>query len=72
MTTVDHHIAVMATTTVQPTPLVPEILLHCAANAYDVWAFTSNGDEEEPDLAFLARQLVGVLVSEVRKAGATA
>jgi predicted nicotinamide N-methyase len=48
MTTVDHHIAVMATTTVQPTPLVPEIVLHCAANAYDVWALTSNGDESAP------------------------
>jgi predicted nicotinamide N-methyase len=48
MTTVDHHIAVMASTTLQPVPLVPEIVLQCAANAYDVWTLTSAGDESAP------------------------
>jgi len=48
MTTVDHHVAVMASTTLQPVPLVPEIVLHCAANAYDVWTRTSAGDESAP------------------------
>ncbi len=48
MTTVDHDVAVMASTTLQPVPLVPEIVLHCAANAYDVWTRTSAGDESAP------------------------
>jgi len=48
MTTVDHHVAVLASTTLQPVPLVPEIVLHCAANAYDVWTRTSGGDESAP------------------------
>ncbi|HEY8729319.1 MAG TPA: 50S ribosomal protein L11 methyltransferase [Acidothermaceae bacterium] len=48
MTTVDHHIAVMASTTLQPVPLVPEIVLHCAANAYEVWTLTGAGDESAP------------------------
>src|SRR5665213_3233946 len=48
MTRVDHHIAVIAGTTLQPVPLVPEIVLHCAANAYDVWTLTSAGDESAP------------------------
>ena len=48
MTTVDHHIAVMASTTLQPVPLVPKIVLHCAADAYDVWTRTGAGDESAP------------------------
>src|SRR5450755_4345570 len=48
MTTVDHHIAVTASTTLQPVPLVPEIVLQCAASAYDVWTLTSAGDESAP------------------------
>ena len=48
MTTVEHHIAVMASTTLQPVPLVPEIVLHCAASAYDAWTLTSAGDESAP------------------------
>ena len=48
MTTVDHHVAVLASTTLQPVPLVPEIVLHCASNAYDVWTRTSAGDESAP------------------------
>ena len=38
----------MAGTTLRPTPFVPEILLYCADNAYDVWALTSDGDESAP------------------------
>jgi predicted nicotinamide N-methyase len=45
---VKHHIAVMACTRSMPTPLVPEITLLCAENAYDVWAFTADGDESAP------------------------
>jgi predicted nicotinamide N-methyase len=41
-------IAVVTSTTLRPTPLVPEISLHCAANAYDVWTLTSDGDESAP------------------------
>lgn len=48
MTAVDHHIAVLASTTLQPVPLVPEIVLHCAANAFDVWTLTGADDESAP------------------------
>jgi predicted nicotinamide N-methyase len=45
---VEHYIAVAVSTTVHATPLVPEVSLHCAENAYDVWAFTDGGDELAP------------------------
>jgi predicted nicotinamide N-methyase len=45
---VKHYIAVVAATTLQPTPLVPEVSLHCAENAYDVWSLTDDGDESAP------------------------
>jgi predicted nicotinamide N-methyase len=45
---VEHYIAVAVSTTLQPTPMVPEVSLHCAENAYDVWAFTDSGDESAP------------------------
>ncbi len=48
MADVEHYIAVVASTTLQPTPLVPEVSLHCAENAYDVWSLTDNGDETAP------------------------
>ena len=48
MPDVEHYIAVAVTTTLQPTPLVPEVSLHCAENAYDVWAFTDTGEESAP------------------------
>jgi predicted nicotinamide N-methyase len=39
---------VVAGTTLQPTPLVPEVSLYCAENAYDVWSLTDDGDESAP------------------------
>jgi predicted nicotinamide N-methyase len=45
---VEHYLAVAASTTLRPTPLVPEISLYCAENAYDVWTFTGDGDESAP------------------------
>jgi len=45
---VEHYITVVASTTLQPTPLVPEVSLHCAENAYDVWGLTDDGDESAP------------------------
>jgi predicted nicotinamide N-methyase len=45
---VEHYITVVASTTLLPTPLVPEVTLHCAENAYDVWSRTDDGDESAP------------------------
>jgi predicted nicotinamide N-methyase len=45
---VEHYITVVAGTTLQPTPLVPEVSLYCAENAYDVWSLTDDGDESAP------------------------
>jgi predicted nicotinamide N-methyase len=45
---VEHYINVVAGTTLQPTPLVPEVSLYCAENAYDVWSLTDDGDESAP------------------------
>ena len=45
---VEHYITVVASTTLQPTPLVPEVSLYCAASAYDVWSLTDDGDESAP------------------------
>jgi predicted nicotinamide N-methyase len=45
---VDHYITVVAGTTLLPTPLVPEVSLYCAENAYDVWNLTDDGDESAP------------------------
>jgi predicted nicotinamide N-methyase len=45
---VEHYITVVASTTLLPTPLVPEVTLHCAENAYDVWSLTDDGDESAP------------------------
>lgn len=41
-------IAVAASTTLHPTPFVPEISLYCADNAYAVWTLTGDGDESAP------------------------
>jgi predicted nicotinamide N-methyase len=46
--TIEHSITVVASTTLQPTPLVPEISLYCAENAYEVWSRTDDGDESAP------------------------
>ena len=48
MADVEHYITVVASTTLQPTPLVPEVSLYCAENAYDVWSLTDDGDESAP------------------------
>ena len=48
MPDVEHYIAVVAGTTLQPTPLVPEVSLYCAENAYDAWSLTDDGDESAP------------------------
>jgi predicted nicotinamide N-methyase len=45
---VERLIAVVTSTTLRPTPLVPEISLYCADNAYDVWTLTGDGDESVP------------------------
>jgi predicted nicotinamide N-methyase len=45
---VEHYITVVASTTLLPTPLVPEVSLYCAENAYDVWSLTDDGDESAP------------------------
>lgn len=45
---VAHYIAVAVSTTLLPTPLVPEVSLHCAENAFDVWTFTGGGDDAAP------------------------
>jgi predicted nicotinamide N-methyase len=34
--------AVVASTELRPTPFVPEIVLHCADDAYSVWTFTAS------------------------------
>ena len=48
MPDVEHYITVVASTTLLPTPLVPEVSLYCAENAYDVWSLTDDGDESAP------------------------
>jgi predicted nicotinamide N-methyase len=48
MPDVEHYITVVASTTLIPTPLVPEVSLYCAENAYDVWSLTDDGDESAP------------------------
>jgi predicted nicotinamide N-methyase len=48
LTEIERLIAVAASTTKLPTPLVPEISLYCAGNAYDVWSLASDGDESAP------------------------
>jgi predicted nicotinamide N-methyase len=38
---VAHYIAVVASTALRPTPLVPEVSLYCADDAYVVWTLTA-------------------------------
>jgi predicted nicotinamide N-methyase len=45
---VEHYIAVCASTELMPTPLVPEVVLHVAENAYDVWEFTTPSESDAP------------------------
>jgi predicted nicotinamide N-methyase len=42
---VEHYTTVVAGTMLRPTPLVPEVSLYCAENAYDVWSLIDDGDE---------------------------
>lgn len=48
MPEVRHYVAVAAGATLMPTPLVPEVLLYAADDAYAVWALTDAGDEQAP------------------------
>ena len=48
MPAVEHYIAVCASTELVPVPLVPEVLLHAAENAYEVWEITTLGGDEAP------------------------
>lgn len=48
MPDIAHYITVVAAATLLPTPLVPEVSLYCAENAYDVWSLTDDGDESAP------------------------
>ena len=43
MPDVEHYIAVFASTRLLPVPLVPEVMLHVAENAYEVWEITRLG-----------------------------
>jgi predicted nicotinamide N-methyase len=45
---VEHYIAVCASTELRPVPLVPEIMLYAAENAYEVWEITTLGGDEAP------------------------
>ena len=45
---VEHFVAVCASTQLVPTPLVPEVLLYAAEDAYAVWDLTTLGRDEAP------------------------
>jgi len=45
---VEHYIAVCASTELRPVPLVPEVMLYAAENAYEVWEITTLGGDEAP------------------------
>jgi predicted nicotinamide N-methyase len=45
---VEHYIAVCASTALLPVPLVPEVALYAAENAYEVWEITTLGGDEAP------------------------
>jgi len=46
---VEHYIAVVASTQLLPVPLVPEVVLYAAENAYDVWEITRLGKNSDVD-----------------------
>ena len=48
MPELEHYIAVCASTQLVPVPLVPEIVLHAAENAYEVWEITRLGKDDAP------------------------
>ncbi|MGH8890924.1 MAG: class I SAM-dependent methyltransferase [Acidothermaceae bacterium] len=43
----ERYIAVVASTELRPVPFVPEISLHIAENAYDVWEITNSGASDD-------------------------
>jgi predicted nicotinamide N-methyase len=45
---VEHFIAVCASTQLLPVPLIPEIVLYAAENAYEVWDITRLGKDDAP------------------------
>jgi len=45
---VEHYIAVCASTQLLPVPLIPEIVLYAAENAYEVWDITRLGKDDAP------------------------
>ena len=45
----ERYIAVVASTELRPVPFVPEISLHMAENAYDVWEITDHGTPENTE-----------------------
>ncbi len=45
MPDVEHYIAVVASTQLLPVPLVPEVVLYAAENAYEVWEITRLGND---------------------------
>lgn len=47
MPDVEHYIAVVASTELLPVPLVPEVVLYAAENAYEVWEITRLGNESD-------------------------
>jgi predicted nicotinamide N-methyase len=49
---VTHFIAVAASTALRPTPLVPEVSLYCADDAYTVWTLTADEADEQAPLPF--------------------
>ena len=46
---VEHYIVVVASTQLRPVPLVPEVVLHAAENAYEVWEITRLATDGDPD-----------------------
>ncbi len=50
---VEHYIAVCASSKLLPVPLVPEVTIYAAENAYDVWEITRLGDDaDEPPVPY--------------------
>jgi predicted nicotinamide N-methyase len=45
---VEHYIAVCASAKLRPVPLVPEVVIYAAENAYEVWEITTLGGDEAP------------------------
>jgi len=46
---VEHYVAVLASTQLRPVPLVPELSLHAAEDAYAVWELTDRATSDETE-----------------------